>query len=264
MKKIKLILVASWCCLLISCFGGSSNKKNETKVVSNLEKIYITKELKIEMNALVANLVRLGEFKFIERVLTPKEKKVEPTFLLDLEKAKTLATRNEKLSAVMMYYVDMQVAKLYDLPLENHKNVITKLEQEINSPMVVDELTETTSVTRNDLYSLYDSSLKTKELDKFWLQLTAGLIENMYVISHDPDRYLVGMTDDYASRLGRILKITAKATLLVQDLHPQLKSLNQVMTPIYKINAVKTSELREQILTNKAEIEKVRAYMLGQ
>lgn len=261
MRKLSILIVISL--MIFSSCGnqaGKKAKKETTKEVS-IEEQYITADLKIKMDSLASSLsklqfIALGKDKDGKLVLTEKEKKVKPDYLLPLSKAKDLLTLSQKWSALAVYDIDIQVAKIYDMPIEEYKQVLAKLALEVNSPAV------SANIKNYDFgayfNAIYKENLENGTLDIYWGAIASGIIESLYIFTQNIDKFMLSFTDETASEMTyRIILVHEAITSLI-PFHPEMADLNKVLEPLSKINATSVKELSNQLIELKEEITAAR------
>ena len=192
MKKITLILLAASLVLMGSCANSQGKKKKqETKTVSTEEQ-YLKEDLKLKMDSLVKEMSRMSTPGMVaiqdgKITLTAKEKKVKPTYLLPASKANDAVTLNEKYRAVAMLSADMAIAELYDMPVDDYKQAISKLVVDINNPALNASKDETSTGYEAKIENFYNECVKTNTVNLFWEAIVAGTIEQLYIITQNID-----------------------------------------------------------------------------
>ena len=99
--KIYFILLITFSVIsLTSCNSCQNNKKVEdTKANTSIEEQYLSADLKIKIDSLVAEFSRMNAIPvFLDAqsgklTVTAKEKKVKPTYLLSIKESKKLTDR---------------------------------------------------------------------------------------------------------------------------------------------------------------------------
>lgn len=273
MRKLSFLLILSSLLMFSACGNqqGKTKKAAESKAPS-VEEQYLTQDLKIKLDSLVSEMSRLSmDPVFISAqsgkvVLSEKEKMIKPTYLLPLSKAGTLVTLSQKYRATMMYRMDMAVAEIYGMPLTEYKQTIAKLIVEIDNPAFKVNLNED---TKRDLKSVqrfitnvYDEEVKNQTVHFFWDAMVAALIEDLYIVTNNIDKFLPCFNDQTAS------EVTYRFILVLQGIedltrfHPELKNLQSIIEPLKVINAINVKQLRSQLIELKGEISEAREALL--
>lgn len=267
MKKLSFLLVIASVMMFASC-GNRSNEKAEkadTKATT-IEEQYLTADLKIKLDSLAASVNRLQAVPFVKSVksgkvvLTEKEKKVKPEYLLPLSKANDLVTKSEKARTIAAYGVDRYVAELYDMPIDDYNPILTKLASDINSSAIATLAKEQdfTSFIQN----FYDEQFENGTLNIFWESITSALVESIYITTQNVDKFVGALTDEEASEITYRFALAEDGIVSLIPYHEDMKELNVVLEPLYKINAINKQQLRDQLIELKGEIEAARKALL--
>ncbi|HBG53379.1 MAG TPA: hypothetical protein DDW70_04095, partial [Rikenellaceae bacterium] len=105
--------------LIVGACGNTASKKKDagTKSDVSLQEQYLTQDLIIKIDSLIAGFQQLGvmpHMKAIDEgilVLTDREKRVKPTYLMPLARVNELITLNQKCRALAVYAVDREIAQ---------------------------------------------------------------------------------------------------------------------------------------------------------
>lgn len=272
MKKLSFLLVAISIVLFSACGNNQGKKKTakETKTVS-VEEQYISADLKIKLDSLVSSLNSLGMIPIFENAtngkiqLTAKEKKIKPDYLLPVSKAKDAVTLSQKYRAIMMYRIDKAIAEMYEMPTEDYTQTIAKLIVNINNPVFTQDFAA--KAKSNELEGLatkiYNQELQNGTVNLFWEACVAGMIEQLYVLTKNIDKFIVCFDDKSASDISYRFILVHEGIVSLIPYHPEMKSLNEALEPLYVINAINVTQLRDQLMELKGEIEVIRNGLLN-
>jgi len=124
-------------------------------------------------------------------VLSDEEKIVKPDYLLDPGLASTFVTKDQKITALGYYLIDLIVLSAYDMPLDENKEAIAKLAAEVNYPADVDKIFNDFTIPASEIlkqeYKVYKER---NDLTTFWKIQLAICTEIAYIFSSNPDLYL--------------------------------------------------------------------------
>ena len=259
MKRITVILMTAVAILAVCACGNNSSKKKASAQSSETEAEYLKADLKAKMDSLVNAMSSLSTPAIMDiqngkLTLTEKEKKNKPEYLLPLSKADEAVTLNDKYRAVVMYRVDMSIAELYGMPVDNYKQVISKLLVDINNPVLTvgTDGSNGTSIAEG-IRNLYNEALKTKTLNYFWNAITAGTIEELFIITQNIDKFMPCFDDKAASEVSYRFILVHEGIKSLIPYHPELEQLQTILKPLEVINATNTAELRDQLLELKGK-----------
>ena len=265
MKKITFIVAVFAVAFFTSC-KGKAPKEKTTQTKTSYE-VYLTSEIKANLDTLVSAFKKLDKIPMLlhlengEYELTDKAKKIKPDYLLPIEKAKTLTTRNEKAAALTMYSVDMKILELYDMAKDEHEALTKKLLIESGLPAV--DLKDGKLDQNITIEQWYTECVKTKSLDVMFTALTGALLESLYINIQSIDLICSAFTDaDVVNTLER-LRIINEAVNALIPYHPEMNKLNTVLMPLYGINAVTVKEYKTELLRLKRDVTTVREFMLN-
>lgn len=268
MKKIAMLLMAAAAVLAVSaCGNNSSKKKTETKT-TNVEAEYLKADLKIKLDSLVKEMAGMStpvmaDFRDGKLTLTDQEKKNKPTYLLPASKADEAVTLSEKYRAAAMFMVDMNIAQLYGMPVDEYKQVISKLLVDINNPVLTLSTDGQSKGTSEDnIRKLYDEAMKTKTLNLFWDAIVAGTIEQLYFITQNIDKFMPCFNDETAAEVSYRFVLVHEGIKALIPYHSDLEQLQTILKPLEVINATTASQLRDQLIEAKGSIETIRGELL--
>ena len=266
MKKITLLLTAALMVLVSACGNNQGNKKkSETK--ADVEEQYIKADLKIKLDSLVKEMGRLSTPVIVDiqdgkLVLTDKEKRNKPSYLLPATKADEAVTLNEKYRAVVMLGCDMTVAELYGMPVDSYKQAIAKLLADINNPALAVTEGQSEEPLETRIEKFYNESVKAGTLNLFWEAVVAGTVEQLYIITRNIDKFLPCFDDKAASEVSYRFILVHEGIKSLIPYHSELEQLQTILKPLEVINATNVAELRDQLLELKGAIENARGQLL--
>ena len=268
MKRITVILMTAVAILAVCACGNNSSKKKASAQSSETEAEYLKADLKAKMDSLVNAMSSLSTPAIMDiqngkLTLTEKEKKNKPEYLLPLSKADEAVTLNDKYREVVMYRVDMSIAELYGMPVDNYKQVISKLLVDINNPVLTvgTDGSNGTSIAEG-IRNLYNEALKTKTLNYFWNAITAGTIEELFIITQNIDKFMPCFDDKSAAEVSYRFILVHEGIKALIPYHPELEQLQSILKPLEVINAISVQQLRDQLMELKGEIETARGQLL--
>lgn len=271
MKKITIILLAVALVALPSC---KNNKKAKTEApdYTNATVDELTNEaLKADMANLIESAKKIKVVPFVKSqkdgklTLTDKEKMVKPDYLFTPASAADLVTLNQKYRAVGMLTSDKAIAELYEMPTADFNEAIYKLLTDINDPALEEfyTLPVLDIETNREAFSLFvDDEYKAGRINYFWEGVSAGLVEQLFILTRDVDKFMPMFTDELASDITYNFVCVHDGLTKTVNATPEMESLNEILKPLYVINAITVDELRSQLLTLKSDIEVAREALL--
>lgn len=262
MKQVKFFAVAIATMVVAACGG---NKQAETTDTVDSLKVFeqeqIEASIKLNIDSLATQMAKLKQLPIRKKdgmiVLTEEERLAKPAYLLEpgiAEKATTLAEQYRVLTALQ---IDREIADLYGMPVSEYENEIAKLIVDINDPSfkVLDE-------TDGDVYEasseLYNAMEENGRINFFWQIASTALIEQLYVISQNTDKFLTAFDDNAASNVSLRIILIQDALNRLTEYDPEIIPVAEAFDPLTVINAITVDELRDQLNDAKDQIAEAR------
>lgn len=276
MKKSLVIILAAVLVAAVSC--KNINKKTfevskaEPETIDYGDKKKVAEELvKVEFQTFVESAAKIKPAPFASAkkdgriTLTAKEKLVKPGYLLDTKATKDLVTFSQKYRAISMLAVDKVIADLYEIPGNAYNNAILNLLADLG-----DEAISTFASTpwidletsKDAMKNLAEDEYNAGRQGYFWEGVAALLIEQVYVITRDVDKFMPMFDDASASEMTYNFVCLHEGIKSVVSLNPEMESLNKSLDILYKINAISVVQLRDQLNEIKDDIVPVRENLL--
>ena len=256
MKKLTILALAA---IVFAACGGnkSANVEAETDTLKSFEQEQIEASIKMHFDSIAAEFSKMEQPKFVKETkdgisLTKEEKQVKPNYLLAPAVADKATTLAEKYRIISALSVDKRIANLYEMPVEDYEKAITKLAADIDDPSfkVIDNagsLFETSS----ELYNAMDQNGR---INYFWQIASAALVEQLYVVSQNKDKFLSTFTDETAANVTFRIILILDATNRLSQYDPEIQPIATALAPLEHLNATTVDELRAQIDDMSEEI----------
>lgn len=267
----KLILAVSTIALLISCAGGTKKTNEaETEEVKSFEQEQIEANIKMQVDSLASLYAQMDDspvmaaFKKGQLLLTEEEKQVKPDYLLAPEVANDLVTLSQKYRAVGIYSIDEFVAKNYEMPTDEMVASRSRLIVDLNDPafdLFINE-SYTDSTFAETFEAFYNQEDESGRINFFWETATAAFVEQIFILTQNPDKYLVCFDDQKAADFTYRLILLQNALEQLREYAPELEELCTAIKPLEALNAISVDQLKEQVTTLKQEISEVRNGLL--
>jgi len=271
MKKISVILLALAIIAMPGCKNQNNKKQAEettTHEISQKEQL-ITEDLKINMQNLIESSKQMKAVPFIYSTngsvqLSAKEKMVKPDYLIDPACTNDLVTLSQKYRAVSMLSIDKVVAKMYDMPIDDIEAALAKLTVDINDA-ALKEYSENLAANKGageTISKFLEDEYNANRANFYWEATAAGLVEQIYVLTQNMDKFLPMFDDQAASDVTYNFVCVHEGISSLVEFYPEMESLNAALLPLYVINAISVDQLRTQLTELKGEIEVIRAILL--
>lgn len=272
MKKLTLILLAAAIVAMPSCKNNSNKTQEEAPDYSAATVDELTSEaLKADMANLIESAKRIKSVPFVKAnkdgklSLSDKEKMVKPDFLIDPQIAASLVTLNQKYRAVGMLTSDKSIAEMYDMPVSAYGENIYKLLTDINDPALMEfyTLPSYDIESNKEAFSLFvDDEYAAGRINYFWEGVSAGLVEQLFILTRDVDKFMPMFTDELANDITFNFVCVHDGLTRTVNATPEMASLNEILEPLYVINAATVEQLRYQLIELGDEIVTAREALL--
>jgi len=261
-------------CVAICCAMMASCKNNKTAEPTPEEiqakKVALADSVLAKIDEFEAKLyITNGEkFTFRSRELTEQEKAVKPDYLYDPSEVNNLVTKFQKINAVGILKIDMGVRYLYDMPVEETKEAITRLALEINLPIEWSESADQQDYSEI-VRDLYTSCKENNELSTFWQYVYAMGVEVRYILVQNPDLFFSKISEKewqnftenmslireaiielapYDSEVAKLCEFREKYKVFDANTHNQALSTLQSAKEFYSVNKDKYVARRNALL----------------
>lgn len=274
-RSILLILAAAAVILAPSCKSCSSDKADKQEAAQAVDstmsaKEYLaTEDLKINMGNLLNSLSAMKPAPFInaedEKLsLTNKEKMLKPTYLADPKFIDNCVTLTQKYRAVSILTVDRVIADLYEMDITPYDEALAKLAIDINDPALKDfsEKLRANSNAGAYLNDFCDKEYAAGRANLFWEAVAAGLVEQTFICTQNIDKFMEMFDDESACNVTYDFITVQEGIKSLFEFYPEMKSLNEILKPLYVINAINVDQLRSQLTELKGEINVVRQLLM--
>jgi len=231
--KAQHILIALAMVAALSMVSCGNNKKAQSQEPTQEEvqemKQALADSVLAEIDAFANECIIASEndirIKNIE--LSEQEKLVKPNYLLDLSKADKLVTKSQKINALAMYMVDYSIRQIYDMPLDEAREVIAKLALDINYPIPFEDYYNHS--VADCIKKEYEVCKERGDLAYFWQSQEALGIEFEYLFVNNPDLVFNHITEEqwdawYTRRVS-----TYKTIKLLAEYDEEMESLYQFL-----------------------------------
>ena len=265
MKKLPIFAVALAAMAFTACGGNKSGQTvEETDSLKSFEQDQIEQKIKVEFDSLASELGKLKKLPIVSTEggiqLTAEEKQVKPDYLLNpsvAENAETLAEKYRMLSALN---VDKSVAAAYEMPVDEYKAAITKLVTALNDPSFKEM--DDSGTLMEEAQSLYNAMDANGRINFFWQMAATSLVEQLYIISQNTDKFLESFDDDAAANVTFRIVLLQDAINRLTAYDTEIAPVTEAIKPLSALNAVSVSELKGQIETAKEQIVAARTALV--
>ncbi len=261
MKKLTVFAVALAAMTFAACGGNkSAQTAEETDSVKSFEQEQIEASIKMHFDSLANELGNLKQLPIVEKdgkiSLTDEEKQVKPDYLLDLAAADNAMTLSEKYRVLSAIEVDKELAKLYEMPVEDYDKAIGKLVADINDPSF--QAVEEGATVYEASQALYDAMNENGRINYFWQIVATSLVEQLYITSQNSDKFIASFTDEAAANVTFRIIVIQDALDRLTEYDPELSPVAQAIAPLSVLNATTVDELKAQMAEAKEQIANSR------
>ena len=266
MKKITFFAVVIAAMAFTACGGNkSAQTTEETDSLKAFEQAQIEEKIKMELDSLAAEVGRLKNLPIVQSgengvQLTAEEKKVKPDYLLDPSLSEDATTLAEKYRVLSALSVDKSIAKLYEMPTEEYEAAITKLAADINDPSF--KVLDDTSTIFETGQKLYDAMNENGRINYFWQIVASSLVEEIYVISQNTEKFITAFDDDSAANVTFRIVLLSDAVSRLSQYDPEFEPVAKAVGALSPLNAISVDQLKAQLEEAKEKIAESRADLL--
>jgi hypothetical protein len=262
MKKLSVLAIAFAAVVFAAC-GGQKNAQNteEADSLKSFEQQQIEASIKMHIDSIAADLGKLKQLRFVQEgnggiTLTKEEKQVKPNYMLNANVAEEATTLAEKYRILSALNVDRKIAALYEMPTEDYDKAITKLIADINDPSfkAIDDantLFETST-------TLYDAMDENGRINFFWQLAAAALVEELYVMNQNTDKFLSTFTDEAVSDVTFRIIVILDAIDRLTAYDADIKPVAEAVAPLKVLNATSVDQMKTQLTEAKDKIDAAR------
>lgn len=270
MKKLTLAIVALAAMVLASC-GGKTDANNggaDSDTIKSFEQEQIEAAVKMHLDSLASELTAMKGLSLNQAIkdgkisLTDEDKKVKPDYLVDPAIANDLTTMVQKYRALIVLTTDAKIAEAYGMDVAPYNEAIQKIAADVNDEYLKDFNDATAEDAQKSLIKLYEGEEKSGRVNLFWQAATAAIVENLYIISQNTDKFIVAFDDKAASDITFRIILLKDAVERLMEYDPQMQSLKEALQPIKVLNATTVAELKEQLNQMKEQLAASRASLL--
>ncbi|MBR5748307.1 MAG: hypothetical protein IKY01_05915 [Prevotella sp.] len=266
MKKITFFAVAIAAMVFSACGGNkSAQTAEETDSLKVFEQEQVEAKIKLELDSLAAEVGRLKNLPIVQTgesgvQLTAEEKQVKPDYLLAPSVAEDATTLAEKYRILSALSVDKSIAKLYEMPTDDYDAAINKLAADINDPSF--KVLDDTSTIFETGQKLYDAMNENGRINYFWQIVASSLVEEIYVITQNTDKFITAFDDDSAANVTFRIVLLSDAVSRLANYDPEFEPVAKAIESLSPLNAISVDQLKAQLEEAKENIAEARANLL--
>ena len=262
MKKLTFFAVALAAMAFVACGGNKSAKTaEEAETVKSFEQEQVEAKVKLEIDSLASELGKLKKLPIIQEgeegvQLTDQEKQVKPDYLLAPAVGENAATLAEKYRMLSALGIDKRIAALYDMPVDEYTEAINKLLADINDPSFK-EISEGEPIHETSK-ALYDAMEKNGRINYFWQLVAGSLVEEIYVMSQNVDKFITVFDDESASNVTFRIVLLSDAISRLAQYDPEFEPVADAIEVLSPLNAISVEQLKSQLAETKEKIAEAR------
>ncbi len=263
MKKLSFFAVTFAAFVFASCGGHKTTQtvpEESGEELIAFEQSQIEASIKLNVDSLASAFTQMKQLPITEKngmvALTDEERQVKPNYLMEPAVAENAATLAEKYRVLSAMQVDREIAELYGMSTKDYENQIAKLIVDINDPSfeVIKESGDIYEASQ-DLYKAMDENGR---INFYWQIVATSLVEQMYVISRNSDKFLAAFDDNAASNVSLRIILIQDAIERLTNYDPELIPVAEALEPLKVINAITVKDLKEQLAEAAPQIENAR------
>lgn len=258
MKKIKFFMMAICAIAFVSCGNKTQQETEGQDTVKSFEQEQIEAGIREELDSIAGILGNLKQLPMLKQTkngeiqLTEQEKQVKPDYLLDPVTANDAVTLSEKYRVLTALSIDEAVAELYGMDVTAYNEATAKLAADINDPgfRIFAEGGDLT-VESNEIY---DAEVKAGRLNYFWQAVATSIVEQLYILDQNTDKFLPSFTDEDVANLTLRIAILQDAIERLTAYDPEIVEVAEAIKPLNKLNATTVEELKSDLANMNEDI----------
>ena len=263
MKKLSIFAVALAAMAFTACGGGQKTtpEAEATDSVKSFEQEQVEAKIKIELDSLAAQISNLKKLPILQAgengiQLTEQEKQVKPDYLIDPATAENATTLAEKYRMISALSVDKNIAALYDMPTDDYDAAIQKLAADINDPSF--KVLDNAADIHEGSQLLYDTMNENGRINYFWQIVSASLVEQLFVITQNTDKFLSAFDDDAADKVTYRIILLNDAITRLSEYDTEFIPVAKTAEALAPLNAISVEQLKAQLEETKENIAAAR------
>jgi hypothetical protein len=103
---------------------------------------------------------------------------------------------------------------------------------------------------------------KNGRINFFWQIGAAALVEQLYAINQNSDKFLSVFNDEAAANVSFRIVLILDAVKRLSQYDPEIKPVSDALAPLDVLNAVTVSEFKNQLADAKGKIEAARKALI--
>jgi len=202
-KSLIFIAVAMVATLLMVSCKNNKKAKEPTSEEVQAQKVALADSVLAKIDEYAQQYIKYSDdadFVWIIK-LTDEEKMVKPDYLLDPAEVSNFVTKTQKVNALAIYDMEYYLRLLYDMPVNDVKEVIAKLAVELNHPIDGDFLTSDRP-TSDFIREEYNVCKERGELAYFWQFQNAIIRETDFLLAKNPELFINKVGDENLNAYG--------------------------------------------------------------
>lgn len=261
MKKLSIFAVAIAAMAFTACGGNKSAQPvDQADSVKTFEQEQVEAKIKMELDSLASEVGKLKQLPFLQTgengvKLTEQEKQVKPEYLIAPSVAENATTLAEKYRMLSALSVDKNIAALYDMPTADYEAAIAKLVADINDPSFKDIEATTLYETGQ---KLYDAMNENGRINYFWQMASGSLVEDIYVMSQNSDKFLKAFNDESAANVTYRIILLSDAVKRLAEYDSDFAPVAKAIEALEPLNAETVDQLKAQLAETKEKIAEAR------
>jgi hypothetical protein len=146
------------------------------------------------------------------------------------------------------------------MPTEEYEAAITKLAADINDPSF--KVLDDTSTIFETGQKLYDAMNENGRINYFWQIVASSLVEEIYVISQNTEKFITAFDDDSAANVTFRIVLLSDAVSRLSQYDPEFEPVAKAVGALSPLNAISVDQLKAQLEEAKEKIAESRADLL--
>ena len=262
MKKIKFFMMAICAIALASCGNKTQQQTEDQDTVKSFEQEQIEAGIRTQLDSIAGILGNLKQLPMLKDTkngqiqLTEQEKQVKPDYLLDPITASDAVTLSEKYRVLTALSIDEAIAELYGMDVTAYNEATAKLAADINDPGF--RIFAEGGDLQVESKEIYDAEVKAGRLNYFWQAVATSIVEQLYILEQNTDKFLPCFTDDDVANLTYRIAILQEAINRLTEYDPEIVEVAEAIKPLETLNAITVDDFKKELQDMSEQIVESR------
>ena len=255
MKKLSILAAAFAAIVFAACGNKTAQNAESADSTPSFEQAQIAANIKMQIDSIAVEFSKIDQPPFFKTTkegiqISEEGKLVKPDYLLSPEIAKEAITLSEKYRVLVALSIDQTIAELYDMDTKAYNEATAQLLSDVNDPGF--RIFAENGDVVVESHEIYEAEVQSGRINYFWQAVAASLVEQMYILCQNQEKFLPVFDDDAVANLTLRIALLQDAINRLVEYDPELVEVSEAIKPLENLNATAVDELKSELgkLTN--------------